>query len=113
MVRKENASSKISAGIDEVINLLKVRMTAACIHLFGLSHCAGIWAQTWGGGGGWGNENIDDIVLCKVFLFDTFLDREVNKHMLNICLNLFCICGSRFFYLDLRCFLLSIVFYKN
>lgn len=50
LVREENASSKISAGIDEVIDVLKVRMTVACIDLFGLSQCAGIWAQNgWGG----------------------------------------------------------------
>lgn len=34
LVREENASSKISAEIDEVIDLLKVRMTAACISYF-------------------------------------------------------------------------------
>lgn len=34
LVRKENASSKVSAEIDEVIDLLKVRMTAACITYF-------------------------------------------------------------------------------
>lgn len=34
LVTKENASSKVSAEIDEVIDLLKVRMTAACITYF-------------------------------------------------------------------------------
>lgn len=72
LVREENASSKISAGIDEVIDLLEVRMTAACIDLFGLWHCAGIWAQNGGGV----NENIDDTVLSKVFLFYAFFGQE-------------------------------------
>lgn len=84
LVREENASSKISAGIDEVIDVLKVRMTVACIDLFGLSQCAGIWAQNGWGGGGF-NETIDDTVLSKVFLFYTFLNREVNKHMFHMC----------------------------
>lgn len=34
LVREENASSKVSAEIDEVIDLLKVRVTAACISYF-------------------------------------------------------------------------------
>lgn len=108
LVREENASSKISAGIDEVIDLLKVCMTAACIDLFGLSNM-----QESGHTTGGGVMKILMILCWAKFFYFTLFWTGTWINTCFMCVNLFCNCGSRFFYLGMGCFLLSIVFYKN